>query len=634
MKNAITLTSIALAIFAKAEIPIKWEVETSERNQPKIIEQWAGGSYCFSIEMLTYGRPLEITGVPQLFIQTNGMDDAYWIAPATVSNNVLSARWNPSYELAATTYNCFIGVTGSIFNAAFQLRLKPSPGAHPNFIEKPQRTIDFNHTVVIDPPYYAKFETDQKITDAKTEVLSSLSALSNTVERITPGNYATVSNAAMQAEGRLMAEVGQLSQRIEETTPGNYEEVSNRAVRAVIWESDPTVPNWAKEPTPPISVDSNEVKNIIKDFKSEWFFSGSEVINHPNLSLEWSEEFGLKFWHLKDGNTFLSTIGGEQFENATNLNFNISANPIDIIATRYNLASKGDLVPIQKDVVRIIDYFNGSNVWFSVTNYDSATTLPRMQLRELREGQERIVWDEMSRLNECLSNATERIEQAKDELEARKADRAFGKYTSALGSDAPDNTLWLSSSNIVIASNIEYVKHLSGNGCVWVLATTGITAANTATNGLFAISDDEGNVAFEIRKTNETVKGADASGISVTDNGDGTSTVVIPYGTEITSQPTIFASETLTGDGWKQEGETGFIPLSVAWTESVPYTATVVVGNDHPQLFIKAQYIAPGATIIHNNAPVALTKIVIDGTTYRVAVETISGKKVMTLTED
>ena len=56
-------------------------------------------------------------------------------------------------DLGAKVYNCFIGSPSNIYHAAFQLRLRPSPGATPNALPLPTPVIDFARVRVLNPPW-------------------------------------------------------------------------------------------------------------------------------------------------------------------------------------------------------------------------------------------------------------------------------------------------------------------------------------------------------------------------------------------------------------------------------------------------------------------------------------------------
>lgn len=150
--NIITLVGMLSALALSAAVPIRWTVETS-RVQPAQFESFKGESITLEAAMQSYGKPLAIEGEPHLYWQTNGMGAAWWTAPAAVSSNVLSATWTPEMDCGATAYTCFLGVTGSIYRAAFQLRVRHAPGDIPNELPLPTPTIDFDRVTVLHPPW-------------------------------------------------------------------------------------------------------------------------------------------------------------------------------------------------------------------------------------------------------------------------------------------------------------------------------------------------------------------------------------------------------------------------------------------------------------------------------------------------
>ena len=154
--SAITILISFLFVLqsASAAVPLRWTVETS-RAQPATFDEFAGATYDLEATLQSYGKPLEVVGEPHLYWQTNGMGSAYWTAPATVSGNVLRATWTPAYDVGARAYNCFIGITGTVYNAAFQLRLRPSPGALPNEMPLPKKVIDFSQVTLVNTPWPA-----------------------------------------------------------------------------------------------------------------------------------------------------------------------------------------------------------------------------------------------------------------------------------------------------------------------------------------------------------------------------------------------------------------------------------------------------------------------------------------------
>ena len=156
MKHLSILTALftfsLLLLTSSAAVPLRWTVETT-RAQPATFEAYQGETLAFEASLQSAGKPLELSGIAALYWQTNGMGSAYWETTAAVNSNRLSAVWTPEMDVGAKVYNCFIGVPGTIYHAAFQLRLRPSPGATPNALPLPTPVIDFSQVRVLNPPW-------------------------------------------------------------------------------------------------------------------------------------------------------------------------------------------------------------------------------------------------------------------------------------------------------------------------------------------------------------------------------------------------------------------------------------------------------------------------------------------------
>ena len=148
------------AVTTFAAVPLRWTVETS-RVQPASFDAYQGETLTFEAALQSKGKPLEAPLNYSFFWQTNGMGSTYWEAPCPVpsssldgaSTNVLFATFTPSMDVGARVYNCFIGSPSNIYHAAFQLRLRPSPGALPNALPLPTPVIDFARVRVLNPPW-------------------------------------------------------------------------------------------------------------------------------------------------------------------------------------------------------------------------------------------------------------------------------------------------------------------------------------------------------------------------------------------------------------------------------------------------------------------------------------------------
>lgn len=154
MKHTIPLFTFTFCLHLSllAAVPMSWTVDTT-RAQPATFEAYQGETLTFEAALQSAGKPLELSGIAALYWQTNGMGSAYWETTAAVNSNRLSAVWTPEMDVGARVYNCFIGVPGSIYHAAFQLRLRPSPGAEPNTLPLPVPVIDFAKIRVLNPPW-------------------------------------------------------------------------------------------------------------------------------------------------------------------------------------------------------------------------------------------------------------------------------------------------------------------------------------------------------------------------------------------------------------------------------------------------------------------------------------------------
>ena len=167
-----------------AAVPLRWTVETS-RAVPATFEAYQGETLELEAALQSYGKPLEAPANYALYWQTNGMGSTWWSAPCTnnqqpSTNNFLRATWRPECDVGAKAYTCFIGAPGTIYHAAFQLRLRPSPGATPNELPLPQKTIDFATVEVLNPdaaPWATTNEVELVRMNAATAVRQSSTAL-------------------------------------------------------------------------------------------------------------------------------------------------------------------------------------------------------------------------------------------------------------------------------------------------------------------------------------------------------------------------------------------------------------------------------------------------------------------------
>lgn len=156
-KTIITILQLQLVTLTlpAAALPEDWEVDLAAK-QPQVftLQRPRGETYELKAVLKRHGKPFEpaITNAC-IYWQTNGMENLYWSAPASVSNNVLRATWLPSMDPGATTVRGYIGDPGHIYAAAFQFRFIASPGPLPNSLPLPTPVIDFARVRVLNPPW-------------------------------------------------------------------------------------------------------------------------------------------------------------------------------------------------------------------------------------------------------------------------------------------------------------------------------------------------------------------------------------------------------------------------------------------------------------------------------------------------
>ena len=147
--------TLFLHLSLSAALPQKWDVElAAQPPQVFTLQRPRGETYELEAVLKMHGKPFApaITNAC-IYWQTNGMENLYWSAPASVSNNCLRASWLPSMDPGATSVRGYIGDPGRIYAAAFQFRFIASPGATPNVLPLPTPVIDFAKVTVLNPPW-------------------------------------------------------------------------------------------------------------------------------------------------------------------------------------------------------------------------------------------------------------------------------------------------------------------------------------------------------------------------------------------------------------------------------------------------------------------------------------------------
>lgn len=219
----VLLAAAAVLRLHAAALPEDWDVDlAAQPPQVFTLQRPRGETYELKAVLKRHGKPFEpaITNAC-IYWQTNGMENLYWSAPASVSNNVLRATWLPSMDPGATTVRGYIGDPGHIYAAAFQFRFIASPGPLPNALPLPVPVIDFAKVRVLNPPWSGGggggVDTNAviDIANATIETNALVVATTNRVAALeTATNNLTSSVSSLQSSKADQSEVDQMQETL------------------------------------------------------------------------------------------------------------------------------------------------------------------------------------------------------------------------------------------------------------------------------------------------------------------------------------------------------------------------------------------------------------------------------------
>ena len=301
-----------------------------------------------------------------------------------------------------------------------------------------------------------------------------------------------------------------------------------------------------------------------------------------------------------------------------------STNNTELVET---ISANGKIEEVRKDnaqtrqiVVTWENFLDGSNVVFSITNYISgAYNLDAAKLRilELREGEYHEVYNSRDEIllhiddfsNRCFRVAIDALVDMLAQRLAEKADRDWGKYTSA-GGEAPSNTVYMTAPNTVFAGGLEYERVAVGEGSICVLTTRGAPVWTQGDEGTFKFQDDGGTNYFGFAKTDSYTIGAKTDGITVQGG-----MVTMQYNITMSGRPCVWYKSTLSPSAeWEQLNLPDGSPVpgatyAVSWEQN-PAPDTQVcylnVGNS-PQGFFRATVEVAGEAKFMTNMPADLS---------------------------
>ena len=177
--SALLAFCVLHSAFCLAAVPLRF---AADADTPRTYQASAYRGETLDIEarLLWRGAPLAVTDGAEAAMcwQTNGMGDAWWTAPASVTTGgVVTATWSPSNDVGAASYRVFFRVAGpggASYRANMLLRLLGSPGETPNALPLPVQVLDFARISYTNEPWAAAGLSTNDVREIVDGVVESL----------------------------------------------------------------------------------------------------------------------------------------------------------------------------------------------------------------------------------------------------------------------------------------------------------------------------------------------------------------------------------------------------------------------------------------------------------------------------
>ena len=511
-----------------AAVPVRWTVETS-RVQPAVFEAYQGETLELDATLQSYGKPISnALQDARIYWQTNGMGSAYWSAPASAEGNVLRATWTPAMDVGARAYNCFIGSPSNSYRAAFQMRLRPSPGATPNALPLPTPRLDFAQVEVANAPWieeesdptvpaWAKAATKPTYTADDVGALPLVEDSNGDKTAVTIGSRLLgepVGHSSLANGGGVVASGGG------SYAGGFYSKTRKSDSYSFAWNGDETR-------TAQYSSHGPGTFNVNPFGGLDGFYIGGQTLASI-LTNQGMPDNGL-----------VLTNGAVKTKSGT------AITPSDVGA-----ASAEDLEPLSQDIARAYQYSKtialymtgNTNAWFAGTNYvfgadaatrtrfawedgmDAATVPCSMALWEIRDGVRQCVWDQRDwttwywsfkaqQMRDEIA-ATNRLIYAEiNEAVTNDSNHAWAKRYAATGRVNPDSsTTFIDTPTVTLSPGMSWETVATVGGCgYWTIVGNGAVIGGSGTNATLNIKDFEGNSILEITKGQHMLAWLDSS---------------------------------------------------------------------------------------------------------------------------
>ena len=581
----LTLIALILSPLAAVAIerPLHWTADIA-RVTPMQFDAMHGDALAFNVDFNASGKPVDLTGLDAtLYWQTNGMESAWWSATGTVSNSTARALFPTPADPGSKTLNFFLGLTdGSnvVYGAAARVTFRNSPGATPNTIAPPVVTLDFAAIEVLHAPW----ATPDDVAAVRDDLLDyvPLDGDSTITGDITiNGEVSIIGTGGLGVEGGLSVYSGSaaLYGGIAIGPAGDQLIDGNRDGDKIIFGGHGQDGSNRSELQPDGSdvMTSNRVAAAISTLSDSIPTTTSNIVTKAYV-----EDLG---------------ISSEESDPTVPAWAKAASKPA------YTAAEVG--AATTEDVYRLVA---GTNVVLVITNYNSEVHAPSMKLQRLdpETGEYVTYWDETRRHGLTLTNAMDYTDRATNELARTKADRAWGKYTSANGIDAPSDTLWISHPKTVFAPGLDWTREVTAGGEIFVLTSNGMALEfeNNPTNAAYFNIASNGETIFRIEKTDSRQVYVNISDCQVVGNY-----LLVGFtGWMWPTHPLLRVKSDLSNDDWlKEEDAVDNAWAGVARFEwsgdgvNTPFVVSIENITGGEKIFAGFSYTAPGETKIINN---------------------------------
>ena len=536
LKLVLTAAAITLQSICNGGVPLEW-TRRPDSTTPANFTAHQGETLEFRCTFRGFGElPFGDGGDVRLYFQTNGMGEAWWSVPATVSSNEVRAVWGPEMDAGASRWVFFFGTPGVVYSSAI-VRLVPSPGFAPGTLPPPAVFTDAVCAIVTNT-VVAPYAGEWRVTEINEDYIISI----------------------MDVNGEDAGVGGIVLDSLLEDYCDNIDYESGIKTYYVPYIRKVGISLGALWAMATVSPNDTVIVFNERDTK-EFMISLEKIPSQPRNAL------GLAT--LKD------------------------------LEGKADAAITNDIGQLKTESTLVYRLFSGSNIVMEVTNYNSRVNPPAMKLMRLNDkGIYEVMWTETNGLertyNRAASNTAEQVAALDKKAAETYAPRGWSATTSGLGADAPKDTTWISTPTTVIAGGLEYSKVVTSSGQLWFLRSNGMVV-NVGGNsgGYFDISASDGTSVFSIEKTDSYMAPVDADGISVNGN-----TVTIRLSVVSADHPFLRYTTTLNAPVVWQKEEDGFSsPIAVSWSgSSGAWVATVT--TTAKEGFFQFEFFQEGGTKI------------------------------------